>query len=164
MTDAPAVTGDLAHLALVGTSAATSPADANRTAASAQLERLKADPEFVKRHLSGDHATKAEIEKLCTIIAAPREGTTLQGGPTAEAQRADAADFMAANGHGLSPQHIAEIRNGTPNSPEIYAEAMRLKKSLMGDPAWRAKYFNNDHETRRTMLLINIIESNPVAS
>jgi hypothetical protein len=170
MTDTPSPGADLAHLLTVGQqpAATPSPADANRAAAATRLEFLKNDSEFARRHLGGtpaeQAATRAEIEKLATIIAMPREGTTMHGGPTTEAQRADAADTLANGNLGLSEAHLQEVRNGTPNSPAIYAEAMRMKRALMSSPDWRAKYMSADPDARRQMTLINIIESNPVSA
>jgi hypothetical protein len=138
-------------------------ASPDAAAAHTELEALKANPEWVKRHLSGDHTTKAEVEKLVERMHARPAGSVQVGAASLQEQRNEVADFLAETGPGLAPEHIQEIREGRANSPEIYRQAISLKRSLMADPAWVAKYMANDYEARRTMTLINIIESNPVA-
>jgi hypothetical protein len=169
------MSGDLEHLAMLsGTPPTAAPAAPTaapaaptltdvRVAAQSELDGLKGSPEWVKSNMAGDHNARADFQRLTELIARPPAGVTLHGGPTTEAQRADAADFLANSDLGLSDAHVAEIREGRPNSPAIYAEAMRMKRALMGSAEWRAKYFANDPDARRQMKLINIIESNPVA-
>jgi hypothetical protein len=173
---------DLAHLALVGTSGAppaaiprtgglsgsrppaavpaAAPSDAE--VAAGELAALKANPDWVSKHLQGSAETRAELEKLVERMHARPAGSVQLGAGDAQAQRNQVADYMAEAAVGLSPAHIQEIRDGTPNSPEIYEAAMRMKRALMADSAWIKKYMDNDFEARRTLTLISIIEANGV--
>ena len=132
-------------------------ADTART----ELDRLKADKDWVARHMSGDHNTKADVERLSAIIAAPPAGTTMHGGPTVEAQRNEQADWVAEN-FPVSQAVIEEIKSGAPETPEIYRQAVALKKSWMKDPEWVDLYMRGSPKHRKDMLLANVIISNGV--
>jgi hypothetical protein len=118
--------------------------DADRVAQ--ELAQLKADSEFVRRHVQGSHETADQINKLIERMHRPAPGSVTF-----------AADI------GLSAAHIEEIRRNDRVSQEIYAEAARMRAALMRDPAWSQKFFNNDHEARRTSWLLSSILSRPVA-
>jgi hypothetical protein len=158
---------DLAHLALVGTSAAptaAAPVAADDAVIAAnELAALKADSSWVAKHLGGSHETKDQVERLTQRMHAKPAGSVQLGAGDAQAQRNEIADFMRDHSnHGLSAAHIEEIRSGRGNSPEIYAEAERLRRSLVNDPKFVDAYMKNDHEARRTMLLLDIIRTNGV--
>jgi hypothetical protein len=128
-----------------------------------ELAARKADPAWVAKHLQGSAETRAEVEKLVERMHAKPGGTTQTGAGDAQVQRNQIADYLAEAAVGLSPAHIQEIRDGTPNSAATYDEAMRMKRGLLADPAWVKKYMDNDYSARRQMLLLNIIEANGVA-
>jgi hypothetical protein len=151
----------VADLGLSGDAPALPPDDAARTNAAAELERLKGDSEWTRRHLAGDHTTKADVARLASIIAAPRAGTTLHGGPTIEAQRAEMADYVEAQG--LSPAIVAQVRSGIPETAMTYKQAVGLKRQLVADPGFREKYFRGDADARERMLKIDIILSGPIS-
>jgi hypothetical protein len=134
--------------------------DADR--ARVELETLKASPEFVKQHLGGSHETRDQIEKLVQRIHTPPPGSVTFGAASLEQQRNQVADDLAETGPGLSEAHVIEIRLGLPNSPEIYREALSKKEALMRDPIWTASYLRGEFEAQRTIMLLNIIISNPV--
>jgi hypothetical protein len=139
-----------------------SPADANRAAAAAQLEKLKSDPDFIKRHLSGDAGTKAEINKLCEIIASPRENTTFHGGVTNEQQLAEQA-ATAGTMADIGEDVLEHIKTGTAVSQEEYRMAVAKKDALFGDPAWRDKFFRGDARAKKEKLLLDVILSSRIA-
>jgi hypothetical protein len=132
-------------------------------AARAKIEALKANPEWVKRHVAGSHETKEEMRLLHEQMHALPAGTIISGAPSIEQQRNEIADWLAENGHGLDAEVIDQVRHGIPESAEVHQEAASLKKSLMADPEFCRKLMNDDHDAKRKMLLINIILSGPIA-
>src|SRR5579872_4564738 len=109
-----------------------------------ELEALKANPEWVKKHLAGDHNTKADVERLSAIIAAPRAGATMHGGPTVEEQRSEMANYVESMG--VSPGVVKQVREGISETDLTYKQAVGLKRRLISDPAFVAKYMAGDHE------------------
>jgi hypothetical protein len=126
--------------------------------ARAQIAELKANPEWVKRHLGGDHTTRAELARLHEIAFTPEPGSITMGGPTPEAQRAEMADHLG-NLFDVSTAVLDEIRQGKPASVEDHRLAVGRKNALMTDPSWVTKYMNGDASARREMWLLNSILS-----
>lgn len=151
MTDAAAVT-DVGPGAAADLMAPASPAEQARS----QIEALKANPEWVKRHLSGDHETRHELARLHEIASQPIPGSIIMGGPSPEAQRAETADHLSTL-FDLSPAILDEIRQGKPASIDEHRLAVGRKNALMSDPAWRDRYLNGDAKAGREMLLLNSI-------
>jgi hypothetical protein len=134
----------------------------HRAAAEARIAALKADPAWIAKHLSGSHETKEELRLLHEQAYSPPAGMVSHGGPTLEAQRNAEADSLANNST-VSPAVIDEIRSGRPVSALEYQLAVAKKNALFRDPAWRARYFAEDHEARRQKDLIDVILSSRVA-
>ncbi len=127
-----------------------------------ELEGLKQDSTWVAKHLAGSEETKQQVLRLAEEMTRLPEGSLISGNPTLDQQRNHMADYFAEFGPGLSAGVIEEVRQGTPNPAGIYQEAMTLKRSLLADPAWVQKYMAGDHDARRKLTLINIIEANGV--
>jgi hypothetical protein len=124
----------------------------------ARIAELKADPDFVKRHVDGDHQTKAELARLHEIAFQPTANSIISGAPSHEQQWGEVADHLSLAGD-LSAGVIEEIRRGQPGDAETYRLAVNRKRSRMSDPSWVAKYLNNGADERREMLLLNSIIS-----
>lgn len=135
----------------------TTPADTAR----AKIAELKADPDFVKRHLSGDLNTREELTRLHELAYTPAEGSISMGGPTPAAVRAEMADHLSTLSD-LPAAVIEQIKSGAPVSADEFRLAVGRKNALMGDPAWVAKYMKNDATAQRDMLLLNVILSSPI--
>jgi hypothetical protein len=127
----------------------------------AKIAALKADPDFVKRHLGGDHETRAELARLHEIAYTPAEGSITVGGPSIEAQRSEQADHLGTMSD-LSGGVLDHVRTGAAVSADEYRMAVAKKDSLFGDPTWREKYFRGDHEARQQKLLLDVILSSRV--
>jgi hypothetical protein len=130
--------------------------------ARATLEQRKADPEFVKRYLSGDHVARAEMKALHETMCAQPAGTVNVGGISLQAQLNDQADNLAVTSD-VSAAVIEEVRSGRPATVEEYRLALGKKHALFNDPGWRARYFAGDHEAGRQKTLLDIILSKRVA-
>jgi len=123
----------------------------------ARIAELKADPDFVKRHIDGDHETKAELARLHEIAFLPSMGSIISGAPSHEEQWAETAAHLSTVAE-LSDGILEEIRQGKPASALEYRLAVARKNDRMRDPAWVAKYMAGGPE-RREMLLLNSIIS-----
>ena len=105
MSDAPATpTPAPGAAADLGTPASTAEQAAPSTAeqAVARIAALRADPAWVKLHLSGDAGTRTELAHLHELAYKPTPGSITVGGPTLEAQRALMADHLGTSG--VSPR------------------------------------------------------------
>ena len=142
----------------LGQGAGQMPADMAR----AELASLKNDAAWVAKHLAGSEETKKQVADLCEQMSRPAAGSVISGNPSIEAQRNQMADYLAEFGPGLSPGVIEQIRTGYAETPATYAEAMSLKRTLLNDPAFVKKYMDGDHEARRKMTLLAIIQCNGV--
>jgi hypothetical protein len=157
MTDLAA--HDLGIAGVVDPSATATDADHAR----AELAAFKANTDLVKQHLNGSQATREQLDKLYARIHAPPPGSISFGAASLEQQRNQVADDLAETGPGLSEAHVREIREGTPNSPEIYRQAVAMKAALLRDPKFTESLMRNEYEPRRKMLLLNVILSNPIS-
>ena len=133
------------------------PADQAR----ARIAELKADPSFVKRHLSGDHETREHLARLHEFAYAPAPGSITMGGPTPEAQRAEQADHLGTLSD-LSADVLDHVRQGAAVSQDEYRMAVAKKELLFGDAEWRAKYFAGNYEAKQQKLLLDVILSSPI--
>ena len=127
MTDAPVAQGAAADLELP----ATMPADVAR----ARIAEAKANPDFVKRHLSGDHSTREYLSRLHEFAWAPPPGSITMGGPTPEAQRAEQADHLGTLSD-LSADVLDHVRTGAAVSQDEYRLAVARKENLFADGEW----------------------------
>src|SRR5579872_965527 len=98
------------------------PADQAR----ARIEALKADPEWVKRHVGGSIETKNELARLMEIAHAPAAGSITLGGPSQEAQLSDQASWAEMN-FDVPPAVIQQIRERTPISQQEYRQTVARK-------------------------------------
>lgn len=133
------------------------PADQAR----ARIAELKANPDFVKRHLGGDHATREELARLHEFAYAPAQGSISMGGPTPEAQRAEQAEHLGTLSD-LSADVLEHVRTGAAVSADEYRLAVAKKENLFADAEWRAKYFAGNHEAKQQKLLLDVILSSPI--
>ncbi len=124
--------------------------------AAAKIIELKNNPEWVKRHVDGDHATQAEMRKLHELAFQPAPGSIIDGGPTSEAQWVETAAHLEATAD-LSAGVIAEIKAGLPASALEYKAAIARKNSRMRDPQWVSRYMAGGPEREEMLLLISII-------
>jgi hypothetical protein len=153
MTDAAAAAAStVAAAAAADLLPPATPADQAR----AQIEALKANPEWVKRHLGGDHATREELARLHELTHTPAPGSIISGMPTAAAQNAEMADHLSTL-FDISPGIMEEIRQGKPASLDEHRLAVGRKAARMSDPAWVNRYMTGDAEARREMWLLNSI-------
>jgi len=129
--------------------------------ARARIEELKADPNFVKRHLSGDHETKAHLETLHQIAFEPAPGSVMIGGPTLEAQREATAAHLGTMTD-ISADVLDHVRTGASVSEDEYRLAVAKKNSLFGDPEWRAQYLAGNHEAKKQKVLLDVILASPI--
>jgi len=163
MTDAPAVTGDLAHLAMVTGQPPAAPTLADvRATAQAELDGLKCSPEWVKAYMAGEQNARADFQRLTELIARPPPGATMAGGVTLEQQRNEQADYCESVG--LSPGVVQQVREGIPETAMTYKQAVGLKKQLMADPAFVDRALKGGQAEREKLLLIDIILSGPITS
>lgn len=128
--------------------------------ARAFLEARKADPDWVKKHIAGDHEARAEFERLTQMMHALPAGTTITGGPSIEQQRNQQADWLADQGE--DPAIVEQVRKGTPELADVYMQAVGMKRSLLSDPAWRARYNAGGHAEQQQLRRLNVIISNPI--
>jgi hypothetical protein len=129
--------------------------------ARATLEAHKADPEWTRKYLAGDHEARAEMLRLTEAMHAPVHGQISIGGPSPEYQRNDQAEHLAATGD-LPPAVVEQIRRGDPVSADEYRMAVGRKRALIGDPGFREKYMRGDADARRQMLLLDVILSSSI--
>lgn len=130
--------------------------------AMARIAELKNDAAYIKRHVNGDHETAAEFRRLHEIAFQPAPGSVISGAPTPEAQRIETAEHLSLTAD-LPPAVIEQIRQGQPVSLSEYRLAAGRRRALMDDPAFVARYMNNDAAARREMLLLNVIVSSRVS-
>jgi hypothetical protein len=133
------------------------PAEQART----QIESLKQDASWVKRHLSGDHETRNELARLHELAYAPAQGSITMGGPTPEAQRAEMADHLGTLSD-LPPDVLTHVRTGGSVTADEYRMAVAKKDALFSDAEWRAKYLAGNHEAKKQKLLLDVILSSSI--
>jgi hypothetical protein len=130
----------------------TMPADQ----AQAKIAELKANPDWVKEHLSGSHKTREEMARLHEFACQPAPGSIISGVPSLQAQRDEIANHLAAT-TGLSAAVIDQYRRGDPVSEDELRGAYSLKQSRMSDPDWKARYDRGDQRAHDEMWTINLI-------
>lgn len=135
----------------------STPADQAR----AQIEALKTNPEWVKKHLSGDHETRQELARLHEIAFQPVPGSIISGGPSVETQREDEAAHLGMLSD-LSADVLEHVRTGAAVSAYEFRMAVAKKDALFGDADWRAKYFAGNHEAKKQKALLDVILSSPI--
>jgi hypothetical protein len=148
MSDAVPAPGAVADLMTLPTTPAQQ--------AQAKIIELKANPDWVKRHVDGSVETKAELQKLHELASQPEQGAIISGTVTPEMQWAETAAHLETVGD-LPPAVIEEIRQGKPASAQEYRLAVARKNTLMKDPTWVARYLNNGAAEQKEMLLLNSI-------
>lgn len=163
MTDtapvAPATPAPAAPSAAAADLTLLPPAEA-AVAARQQINALKSDGDFIKAYLSNDVNAVAKLRGLHEIERNAATGVQF-GAQTQQEQRNQGADYLAEKG--LPPEAIQHYREGKPVSADEYRMAYAKKQSLFDDPNWRTKYFNNDHEARMQLSLLQVILSSRVA-
>lgn len=125
---------------------------ATQEAAAEELAARKADPAFTKRYLAGDHEARARMNSLHEILSRPRD--TVTGDNPAHGERTISAISEFAS---LSPEVEAQMRAGTPVSPDEYKRAVAMRAQLPADQDWTAKYLRGDREARKQMTLLSIV-------
>jgi hypothetical protein len=137
------------------------PANLPADQAQAQIAELKADPEFVKRHLSGSHETREQLAKLHELAFKPAPGSIMFGGPTIEAQREESAAHLGTITD-VPADVLEHVRTGAAVTADEYRLAVAKKENLFGDPDWRAKYFAGNHEAKKQKALLDVILASPI--
>jgi hypothetical protein len=133
------------------------PADQART----KIAELTANPDWVKRHLGGDHETKAELQRLHEIAFQPAPGSIITGTPPIEAQLNEQAAHLGTMSD-VSDDVLDHVRTGASVSASEYRLAVAKKDALFSDPQWRDSYFAGGYEARQQKLLLDVILASKV--
>lgn len=152
MTDAPALSPGGAAADLMPTAA---------DHARAELEALKNDPEWVKKHLAGSHETQAKVRELAEKMHTPAPGSVISGAPSLDQQAVQTADHLAETTD-YSPEIIDHVRYRRPISSEEYRMSVGRYETRMSDPDFRARLGRGESTAKREMGLIEINLSSPV--
>jgi hypothetical protein len=151
----------MTDLAPGGAAADLIPTNLPADQARAKIAELTQNPDWVKRHLSGDHETKTELARLHEIAFRPAPGSIISGAPSIEAQREETAAHLGTLTD-IPADVLEHVRTGASVSADEYRMAVARKDSLFGDPEWRAKYFAGNHEAKKQKALIDIILASPI--
>jgi len=141
---------------------------AKAAAARLKLDALKNDPEWGKKYLAGDVATRKTFDELTESIAADSGGDAdlaLIGhhpdGHIDSGTGATLRDQIAAVGplreQGIPDDVIRQVLTDAPVSRFEYAAIEQLQRERMGNAEWRAKLMANDFQTKREATLMSIV-------
>ena len=149
-----------------------SPTPPTPAEATAQLEKLKADPEWTARYLAGNGPEGKQFRDLMAIksgadtidriiggtIEPPQMETVIGGQLSIRNQVGVAADLKQL---GISDAATRQLFEGKPVPKAEYDAVERLRADLFSNSDWVKKYLG-DREARRTMTLINIVRAGGV--
>lgn len=122
-------------------------------AARAQLEQLKADPNFGKKVIAGDeHATRWKSSLIGQIVAPAEQAIAAQ---VASDRQTDIEGFIAAAG--ITGDVADELRAFKPATKADYDFAVQWRRDQMSNPVWRQAYLDGDTIARRKMATANSI-------
>jgi hypothetical protein len=145
------------------------PEDRTRAAeARVKLEALKADPEWGKRYLAGDVATRKTFDELTEAIAAGGGGDAdlaLIGhhpdGHIDSGNGATLRDMISAvpelREAGVPDDVIKQVLEDRPVSRTERAMTEQLLRERMGNAEWRQKLMSGDFAVKRENLLMSVI-------
>ena len=133
-----------------------------------KLEALKTDPEWGKRYLAGDVATRQVFEELTAAIAAGGAGDAdlaLIGhhpdGHIDSGHGATLRDMIAAvpelREAGVPDDVIKQVLEDRPVSRTERAMTEQLLRERMGNAEWRQKLMSGDFAVKRENLLMSVI-------
>jgi hypothetical protein len=135
--------------------------------ARAKLEALKADPEFGKRFLAGDAATRQAFDYLTAAIAAGgNEADLALAGvlPSNHVDGGDGAplrDMIAAvpelREAGIPDDVIRQVLEDRPVSSAERVMTEQLLRERTGNAEWRQKLMSGDYAIKRENLLMSVI-------
>jgi hypothetical protein len=150
------------------------PADRTKAAeARLRLEALKADPETGRKYLSGDVATRQQIDELTAAIVAGGGGEAdlaLLGvhpdGHIDSGTGASLRDQIAAvaplREQGIPGDVIRQVLTDAPVSRFEYTAVEQLRRERLNTPEWSAKLMAGDFQTQREATLMSIVLSSRV--
>jgi hypothetical protein len=145
------------------------PEDRTKAAeARVKLEALKADPEWGRKYLAGDVATRKTFDELTEAIAAGGGGDAdlaLIGhhpdGHIDSGNGATLRDMIAAvpelREAGVPDDVIKQVLEDRPVSRAERAMTEQLLRERMGDAEWRQKLMSGDYAVKRENLLMSVI-------
>jgi hypothetical protein len=145
----------------------------------AEARAKLSDPAFQDRLMAGSPAARQALGELTSVVAADRTDAAIAGTlplsqeiqTTTTGQISD-HKLMGEIAHlreqfALPDNVIKQIIDGpsTPISSAERAAAVEMKRALLADEAWAARYLSsNNFAERRQMLLLNAILCAPVAA
>jgi len=123
-------------------------------AVSRKAEML-ASEEIRNKIMSGDADANREWKRVVEGLSAIP--------PTTTGARDDlAAHIQECSGHSLSPEHLQEIRDNPPITPDERRQTEALWNDRQHDPEWRARLNRGEVKARRELSLIQFMLSRPV--
>jgi hypothetical protein len=136
--------------------AAIKPADTSRATAAAEIKKLKADGDFVKRLHAGGADESKKWRELHAAVAAP---ATVDEDASVLTERVAALQRMGLDLTGPAGAELISILKGAPISVEVRRAVEARRTALMRDPAWGKRYIEGDVECRRVMATLAILLS-----
>jgi hypothetical protein len=136
--------------------AAIKPTDTSRAAAAAEIAKLKANPEFVKKlHAGGTEESKRwrELHAAVAATATPDEDAAEL------TKRVATLQAFGLDLTGPAGADLISVLKGAPISVEVRRQVEARRTALMRDPGWSRKYLDGDLECRRQMATIAVLMS-----
>jgi hypothetical protein len=140
-------------------------APANASEAQTQLNTLTADRSWADRYMNGDAAARAQFEQLTgmavdhgsadDVVDAVMAGKPAPLGNSEQRQMADVVDQFRSVG--IADGVTKEFLSGHQYTPTEYQAVANLKRELMGDREFVAKYLAGDVKANQRMTTINAV-------
>jgi hypothetical protein len=124
-------------------------------AAESRKQEMLNDPETRNKIMAGDVTANAEWKRVIEGLSRQPE---LPASPRDEA----AAHLQQTSGFTLAPEHLQEIIENRPVTPDEARMARGRFEARIQDPDWRAKYSRGDLEAKKEMALIQSVLSRPI--